>query len=403
MNLQVALILIGLVVLVLIIIVSFWKDRFGGLFSRRGGGGLGGGGLISTREFVLGDSEKAEPQAENVEPTLDRMDEQDADDDSFDDFFFDAGSDDTGDGPHQLTIGESMARRSAGAEEADDEAFAEESYESVRQLDYWVKIVGSDPVERDRILSVYRQQEYLLEHEHSIHGRIAPSGEWRNIESEDETATFMDVVLTIQLADRNGPVNSSEMTRFNNLVFSLSENLDRKFKYQSTTEEAMAQAERLEQFCEDFDVLAIINICAEGDRKFRGPEVLRAVEGSGMRYGDLKVFHGPEGASGEALYSIANMVKPGAFELDRMQDFTTPGLTIYMNVPRCPNPGDVFSRMAYVAGKIATNLGGVMKDQNNHVLDDRAVHQIRRQVEELGQKMTEKGMKPGSDEALRLF
>lgn len=438
MTLQSAVILLGLAALVIVFAVSFWKDRFGGLLSWRRRGVPSVGGLISPDEFVL----RRGRLRGNREPTLDRLDEGAHEPPGFaergsirldDSLFEDLDAQDL-DAPHQVTIEEAQARREAWEEarrevqhEEQQRAHAahpepetredvpqddagdspgedpEEDHDSVRQLDYWVRIIGEDPVYRDHVLSIYRQHEYRLEHAHGIHGRLVPSGEWRDLEREPESSMFRNLVLTLQLADRDGAVTESEMTRFNNMVLELAEGLNRQFKFHGSVEEALAQARRVERFCLEYDVLAIINICGDGGRQFSGSEVLRAVEGSGMRYGKMKVFHGPDDSSGEPLYSVANMVKPGVFELDKMGDFSTPGLSMFMSVPRCPNPGDVFSRMAYVAGKITTHLGGVMLDQENNPLNERAIQRIRRQVQEIDRQMTEKGIRPGSEEALRLF
>ncbi|KAA3633324.1 MAG: hypothetical protein DWQ08_02060 [Proteobacteria bacterium] len=406
MELQTALILLGVVALAVVFAVSWFRDRGRRIFH----GKVPkvppvGGSLVRSRDFFFGKPEKLDAD----EPTLGRLDEE------FDEEFDSASVDaaeiaaeaDTdlqrpGRPSPKVAPSQPPATQPPLVEEGEP-MDAPDDEGSVRQLDYWVRISGDEPVERDQILSIYREHEYLLEHAHTIHGRAVPDGKWCDIEHQPESTSFTDLVMTLQLCDRGGPVTESELTRFNNLVFALAESLDRQFKFQGTVEEALAQAVRLDRFCQDNDVFAIINICGEGDRQFKGQEVLRAVEGSGMRYGDLKVFHGPDSANGEALYSLANMVKPGFFELDKMKEFSTPGLTMFMSVPRCASPADVFTRMAYVAGKISNQLGGVMLDQKKQMLDDASVKQIRRQVEEMGQDMTRKGMAPGSEEALRLF
>lgn len=404
MALETALVLLGVVALALVFVVSWLRDRGGRLAGKGIRIGPMSRGLIRSRDFILGRHEGISSD----EPTLGRLDDG-IDIEPSQLPIFDDGLP-AEDEPESVPVrrGSSIASGSDAAvapsrSAADVEAAPAGDEGSVKQLDFWVRIVGEEPVERDRILAIYREHEYLLDHAHTIHGRIVPGGQWCDVEKQPETASFTDVVITLQLCDRNGPVTESEMTRFNSLVFALSESLDRKFKLQGTVEEALAQAERLDRFCQENDVFAIINICGEGGRRFKGQEVLRAVEGSGMRYGELKVFHGPEGASGEPVYSLANMVKPGTFELDKIRDFTTPGLTMFMSVPRCVNPADVFSRMAYVARKIANQLGGIMLDQKEQALDDAAIKQIRRQVEEMGGAMTRRGISPGSEEALRLF
>lgn len=403
MDLHTALILLGVFALVVVLVVSFGKERIVGMISGKAGRmRSGGGGLVKSRDFFLG----RDHGSRSSEPTLGRLDgESDFLETGFNEIS-DVG-DDVSEAVDNFVDQSATSREEPrGSHDPDsNERFpgADADEHSVRQIDYWVRIIGDEPVERDRILAIYREHEYLLEHAHTIHGRAVPSGQWCDMEGEPESTSFTDVVMTLQLCDRNGPVTESELTRFTNLVFAFSESLDRKFNFQGSVEEALAQAARLDRFCRENDVFAIINIRGEGDRQLRGPEVLRAVEGSGMRYGDMKVFHGPPSATGEALFSLANMVKPGIFELDRIKDFTTPGLTLFMSVPRCPNPADVFMRMAYVARKVANQLGGTMLDQKNQPLDDTSIKQIRRQVEELGESMDRKGIRPGSEEALRLF
>ena len=109
MNLQSSLILLGVVVILLIFVVSFWKDRFGGLFSNRSSNKrLGGGGLISSREFVLGSEEENTDRAD-IEPTLDRMDvELEEPAPQFEGLLLD---DDDGEGPRQLSLGDALHRR----------------------------------------------------------------------------------------------------------------------------------------------------------------------------------------------------------------------------------------------------------------------------------------------------
>ena len=387
MDLTTALIILGIVVLAAVFAVSLYRDRLLELVrSSRPKMGSLGGSLVRSRDFFLGRT--AERSGE--EPRLGRITDAEQLDIHFEPTF--DASDEVDSGQHD-----------DGPVPAPPPNDKPQAAGSVRQVDFWVRILGDEPVERDRILAIYREHEYLLEHPHSIHGRAVPSGKWCDLEAQPESANFTDVVMTLQLCDRTGPVDESELHRFTQLVLALSEDLDRQFRLQGSVEQALEQAGRLERFCREYDVFAIINISGEGERRFRGPEVLRAVEGSGMRYGDMKVFHGPDGAAGEPLFSLANMVKPGTFELDRIKEFTTPGLTMFMSVPRCQNPADVFSRMAYVARKIANQLGGVMLDQKKQPLTDASIKQIRRQVEDMGAAMADKGIAPGSEEALRLF
>ena len=54
--------------------------------------------------------------------------------------------------------------------------------------------------------------------------------------------------------------NEIALTRFNNLAYYMSESLNRSLKFDMTIEEALPQAARLERFCQEFDLLAVIHI-----------------------------------------------------------------------------------------------------------------------------------------------
>lgn len=135
---------------------------------------------------------------------------------------------------------------------------------------------------------------------------------------------------------------------------------------------------------EDPNRVVVLNLMAGENQAFSGGAVRNAVEGLGFEYGDWRIFHYYPHADADAppLFSLADMVKPGDFDLERMDDVTTAGLSLFM-VP-AGEEGDIaaFDTMLGTARQLATELGGEVRDARRSVLTRQAIGQIREQLNE---------------------
>jgi cell division protein ZipA len=123
--------------------------------------------------------------------------------------------------------------------------------------------------------------------------------------------------------------------------------------------------------------------------EFLGQEILYAVSETKLQFGDLNIYHFPDqGAPDkEPLFSMANMVEPGAFDPDQMDDFSTPGLVLFAMLPGPTDGLTVFSEMLHTAEQLATLLGGELKDESQSDLSKQTIEHMREEIQEFHRKL----------------
>lgn len=273
------------------------------------------------------------------------------------------------------------------------------------RIDFILSLPIAVPVIRDRALGIYKQNEYLLERAHHIYGRRTEGGEWQNIERDPESAEYRALALTVQMADASGPIGESELNTFSQLGLKIADALGCPVRFSMTFEDAMARGRELDEFCRAHDVIASINIVSTNESGFSGRAIDQAAHRVGMEFGPMNIYHlkNTDPAGFRNLFSLANLYQPGEFDLKRIIDFTTDGLTLFMSVPQAANPEQVFEKMIDAAKTLCRLLGGELRDQQQRPLSDRGLQAIRAQIERLAGEMREQGITPGSSAALRLF
>ncbi|MCK8043964.1 cell division protein ZipA [Shewanella sp. 1CM18E] len=126
---------------------------------------------------------------------------------------------------------------------------------------------------------------------------------------------------------------------------------------------AAQEASPAEELGEPQDVLVLHVVAKEGE-ELHGAELLPCLLTLNFKYGDMNIFHRHEdnAGTGKVLFSMANMVKPGVFDPDNMEQFTTQGVVLFMTLPCYGDALMNFSIMLNSAHQIADDLGGEVLD-----------------------------------------
>ncbi|QIL89459.1 cell division protein ZipA [Microbulbifer sp. SH-1] len=149
-------------------------------------------------------------------------------------------------------------------------------------------------------------------------------------------------------------------------------------KRQAGKRESAARKER------PVEEVLILNIMAPAGDYFEGNDLLRALFACGMRFGDMNIFHYHTGEDGEGpvLFSLANIVVPGTFDMSAMEDFTTPGVSLFLALPAEVEALKAFNTLLTTARYIAEQLGGELKDENRSVFTAQTAEHYRQRVME---------------------
>lgn len=106
-------------------------------------------------------------------------------------------------------------------------------------------------------------------------------------------------------------------------------------------------------------------IYAPQQAPFRGDYVVRYLEEIGLRFGEHQIFHRHQhidDSLSPIIFSVANLINPGTFDLHNIVNFSTAGLVLFMQLPTEGNDVANMKLLISNAEHLAASLGGYLYD-----------------------------------------
>ena len=210
--------------------------------------------------------------------------------------------------------------------------------------------------------------------------------------------SYSQLNIGVQMVDRRGPLNESELNAFCSQAqdFAEQHGSNASFPQRQTR---LTAARELDQFCAGVDVMIGLNLLAAAP--FDGERLRALAESAGMQLEADGHFHYLSD-SGNVLFMLGN-ANGQPFSQDSLAHDDFSALTLLFDVPRVAGGISVFDRAVALARQLAGELDAQLIDDNQRPLTESGINTIRHQLQQLYSRMDDRGIAPGSVAALRLF
>jgi len=121
----------------------------------------------------------------------------------------------------------------------------------------------------------------------------------------------------------------------------------------------------------------VLTLMADEGKPFRGPLLLKVLRENGLQHGEMGIFHFHLGGGGQPLFSVANILEPGHFELSEITSLETPGLALFMRLPTVVAGEPAMQTLQQHAQQMASQLGGILCDAQRRPLDEAALSALQ--------------------------
>jgi FtsZ-interacting cell division protein ZipA len=243
----------------------------------------------------------------------------------------------------------------------------------------------------------------MIEQSHSLGGNILweglVGGLWQPIDPTLD-AEYREIRAALQLANRAGAVEASVLAQFDDAMASFAASIG-AVSQREDVNQAQRRAQMVDQFCAETDIEIAVNIAGKNGVTFAATKVRGVAEAQGL----VALASGEyvlKDDYGRTLFSLRNGNTHEAPTLRGELPYFTQ-ITFALDVPRTPQPGQIFERMFTLALQFADVLHGEVVDDNKKLLTASGRKVIAETIHGITGEMQQRGVTPGSSVALRLY
>ena len=221
-----------------------------------------------------------------------------------------------------------------------------------------------------------------------LFGRPSKPGQGKRTTSRPSSDERVEPTLGEAGADGQGPYDDGLQHELDRLGDSIS--ADRSVDRPSPRTQVGARPDA------SIERIVTLFVAARAGIELRGSDLIVAAEKCGLEFGDLGIFHRLVDGKPEAgpIFSVASMVKPGSFDMSRIDSITTPGVSFFMALPGPLQALDAWDTMLPAAQRLAELLDAQVLDEERNTMGRQRVAHIREEMRAWDRKQESSRIRP---------
>jgi len=230
-------------------------------------------------------------------------------------------------------------------------------------------------------------------------GLVSSTQKWERVIAES-TSRYKHFRIALQLVDRGGAISAAKLADFRDLISGIAQNIKADSNIPGI-DDTHRRAIELDEFCAQVDQMIGVNLIPPGERLLLGSKIAQAAALLGMSLESDGAFHLLDD-HGNSLFSLTNRDNQ-PFQHHLLETMGSKGITLLLDLPRVENPAGQFDKLMHVAHGLAKKLQVNLVDDNLVSLNESGLALIRERIAEVETQMIAQGITPGSAQARRLF
>ena len=125
--------------------------------------------------------------------------------------------------------------------------------------------------------------------------------------------------------------------------------------------------------------IVTLRVCAVGEGRWSGRDLMSVLEGHGLAYGRYQVYHRKH-ADGQSIFFVASLIEPGTFDAARMAEEEFRGVSMFAVLPGPIEPLQAVDALFTTARDLARDLSGTVQDAKGMPFSPQRIATLREDV-----------------------